>query len=148
MLARSCRIGRSTLDAAREALAEYLALLSPTPLDDEEEEDTDHPVDLEKSLKGTLKLYGRAVDVLRQKRERELLTEALCDMGDLHVRKFGILAFVIQGFIVLSVAGGFQSLVGVFRKHLEVCSTRVVPKSTTTDYSLAFAFYLCISWIP
>lgn len=42
-------------------------------------------VDLDKSLKAVLKLYGRAVDVLRDKQERELLTEALCDLGDLHV---------------------------------------------------------------
>lgn len=86
---RSCRIGRSTLDNAREALAEYISLLSPASPDDDEASGPDHPVDLEKSLKGTLKLYGRAVDVLRQKRERELLTEALCDMGDLHVSKRG-----------------------------------------------------------
>lgn len=92
---RSYRIGRSTLDGAREALAEYLALLSPASEDDEEAGDPDHPVDLEKSLKGTLKLYGRAVDVLRQKRERELLAEALCDMGDLHVSKRGILTSAI-----------------------------------------------------
>lgn len=38
-----------------------------------------------KSQKEVLKLYGRAVDVLRDKRERELLAEALCDVGDLHV---------------------------------------------------------------
>lgn len=85
IVSRSYRIGRSTLDSAREALAEYLALLSPSLPDEDEAGDPDHPVDLEKSLKGTLKLYGRAVDVLRQKRERDLLTEALCDMGDLHV---------------------------------------------------------------
>lgn len=37
------------------------------------------------SREAVLKLYGRAVDVLRDKRERELLAEALVDMGDLHV---------------------------------------------------------------
>lgn len=40
---------------------------------------------IDKSQKAVLKLYGRAVDVLREKRERELLAEALCDVGDLHV---------------------------------------------------------------
>ncbi|CAM9247576.1 unnamed protein product, partial [Ectocarpus fasciculatus] len=39
---------------------------------------------VEKSKGAVLKVYGRAVGVLRDKRERELLTEALCDMGDLH----------------------------------------------------------------
>ncbi|CAB1113909.1 unnamed protein product [Ectocarpus sp. CCAP 1310/34] len=39
---------------------------------------------VEKSESAVLKVYGRAVGVLRDKRERELLTEALCDMGDLH----------------------------------------------------------------
>ncbi|CAM9264298.1 unnamed protein product, partial [Ectocarpus sp. 12 AP-2014] len=39
---------------------------------------------VEKSESAVLKVYGRAVGVLRNKRERELLTEALCDMGDLH----------------------------------------------------------------
>lgn len=106
------RIGHSSLDDAREALSEYLALLSPTP---EPESFTttglegiaEHggggdttsfsapdkvrgvvgapAVDIDKSLKAVLKLYGRAVDVLRDKQERELLTEALCDLGDLHV---------------------------------------------------------------
>ncbi|CAM9209213.1 unnamed protein product [Ectocarpus sp. 4 AP-2014] len=40
---------------------------------------------IEKSKSAVLKVYGRAAGVLRDKRERELLTEALCDMGDLHV---------------------------------------------------------------
>lgn len=40
---------------------------------------------VDKSQKDVLKLYKRAVDVLRDKRERELLAEALCDVGDLHV---------------------------------------------------------------
>lgn len=40
---------------------------------------------IESSQKAVLKVYGRAVDVLRDKRERELLAEALCDVGDLHV---------------------------------------------------------------
>ncbi|CAM9352028.1 unnamed protein product, partial [Ectocarpus sp. 13 AM-2016] len=39
---------------------------------------------VEKSESAVLKVYGRAVGVLRDKRERELLTEALSDMGDLH----------------------------------------------------------------
>lgn len=108
------RIGRSSLDDAREALAEYLALLSPSPESEPSPTATERegatkggegeapafsgqeqghgtvgavPVDLEKSLKAVMKLYGRAVGVLRDKQERELLTEALCDMGDLHVSK-------------------------------------------------------------
>lgn len=108
----SRRIGRSSLDDAREALSEYLALLSPTPESEsfiitgregivggagggeatafsapEKGDGTvgAPTVDLDKSLKAVLKLYGRAVDVLRDKQERELLTEALCDLGDLHV---------------------------------------------------------------
>lgn len=40
---------------------------------------------VERSQKEVLKLYKRAVDILRDKRERELLAEALCDVGDLHV---------------------------------------------------------------
>eukprot|EP00752_Nemacystus_decipiens_P012187 g10805.t1 len=40
--------------------------------------------EIEQSHKTVLKLYGRTVEVLRDKRERELLAEALCDVGDLH----------------------------------------------------------------
>lgn len=43
---------------------------------------------IEQSHKAVLKLYGRTVGVLRDKRERELLTEALCDIGDLHVSEY------------------------------------------------------------
>lgn len=102
-------------------MAEYLALLSPTSPEDEDAGDPDHPVDLEKSLKGTLKLYGRAVDVLRQKRERELLTEALCDMGDLHVRMRGIWTFVIEGSPCWR-SWGLPVLSVVFRENLEICN--------------------------
>lgn len=41
--------------------------------------------EIDQSHKAVLKLYGRTVGVLREKRERELLAEALCDVGDLHV---------------------------------------------------------------
>lgn len=44
-------------------------------------------VDVEGSLKALVRVYGRTVDILREKRERELLTEALSDLGDLHVSK-------------------------------------------------------------
>eukprot|EP00903_Cladosiphon_okamuranus_P012352 g11581.t1 len=40
--------------------------------------------DIEQSHQTVLRLYGRTVEVLRDKRERELLAEALCDVGDLH----------------------------------------------------------------
>lgn len=96
------------LDDARVALAEYLAVSAPsqapmlqmngakdvvakmnalsprgrgTPFAAAE------GVDLDRSLKALVKAYGRAVDVLREKRERELLVEALNDLGDLHVRR-------------------------------------------------------------
>lgn len=42
-------------------------------------------VDIQGSLKALVKLYASTVDLLREKRERELLTEALNDLGDLHV---------------------------------------------------------------
>lgn len=44
--------------------------------------------EIEQSHKAVLKLYGRTVNVLRDKRERELLAEALCDVGDLHVSHY------------------------------------------------------------
>lgn len=94
----SPRIGRRSLDDAREALAEYLALLpsmAPEIRDGGTQESGtttliprgENPEGFEKELKTVLKLYGRAVEVLREKRERELLTESLCDLGDLYVSK-------------------------------------------------------------
>ncbi|CAN0183838.1 unnamed protein product, partial [Pylaiella littoralis] len=120
--AKTKKIGRRTLDDARESLVKHLALLSPPPpppptlrpakvaveteptepsaspeLSDDVPDNGTHGVDdpgameivdrdaIAKSQKEVLKLYGRAVDVLRDKRERELLAEALCDVGDLHV---------------------------------------------------------------
>lgn len=101
-----------SLDNAREALTEYLALISPKSTaecerseirnggDDEatvprgggamHQDGSRGAIDFDESLKAVLKLYGRAVGVLRDKRERELLTEALCDLGDLHVRTWDI----------------------------------------------------------
>lgn len=42
-------------------------------------------VDVEMSFKGLLRVYRRAIHLLTEKRERFLLTEALGDLGDLHV---------------------------------------------------------------
>ncbi|CAM9135050.1 unnamed protein product [Scytosiphon promiscuus] len=127
--AKTKKIGRRTLDDAREALAEHLALLSPPPPPppplprrasgteltagsgdstaaeqgrdgkivrrgsgeggihgggDDGSRGVADPNLIKGSEKNVLRLYKRAVDVLRDKRERELLAEALCDMGDLH----------------------------------------------------------------
>ena len=100
---------------------------------------------MEKSLKGTLKLYGRAVDVLRQKRERELLTEALCDMGDLHVRKQEILAFVIQWFTLVSVAGGCQSLGGRYFGNILKIVSSLWCQSRQLPTVLSFVDFICVS---
>ena len=112
MLLTFFRLGRSSLDDARDALAEYLALLSrrspnPDELPRKREESTVSPsrppqetlhgdssdgVDLKKSLNAVLQLYRRAVDILREKRERELLAAALCDLGALEVSNDGVFA--------------------------------------------------------
>lgn len=104
-------IGRRSLDDARVALAEYFAIYPPPPTptlsesalrtegqDPEDNEIVPTPrapvssanaevVDIDGSLNALVKMYARVVDVLRERRERELLTEALNDLGDLHVSK-------------------------------------------------------------
>lgn len=147
----SSRISRSTLDDAREALTKYLASFSrrSTPKHDEllgegeqsaatsvqsrepRNDDAYDKIDLGKSFNVVVQLYGRAVSILRDRRERELLAEALCDLGDLHVSNEPICSHpVLQSFVI--AIPRVQSLRNLSKTKTEQCARLHLDPSPAT----------------